>query len=66
MHGVWPVRRVIVGLAVLVLVVYNVNFRAVGSNDSMPARYLPLAMLHRGTLDLSALRGPVTAHGDVS
>ena len=41
-------------LALACLLVYNANLRTIGSGDTMSARYLPLVLLHDGTLELSA------------
>jgi hypothetical protein len=49
-------------LGLLCLVVYNANLRTIGSGDTLPARYLPLVVLHDGTVDLDANRALV-AHG---
>ena len=49
-------------LGVLCLVVYNANFRTIGAGDTLPARYLPLILLHDGTLGLDA-NASLVAHG---
>ncbi|HTI95950.1 MAG TPA: hypothetical protein VL425_05495 [Rudaea sp.] len=41
-------------LALVCLLVYNVNLRQIGAGDTLSARYLPLILLHDGTLELSA------------
>lgn len=48
-------RAALVFLAALL--VYNANFRLIGSGDSIPARLLPLAILNHGTMYLDAF-GP--------
>jgi hypothetical protein len=49
-------------LGALCLVVYNANLRTIGSGDTLPARYIPLVVLHDHTLDLAGNRRLV-AHG---
>jgi hypothetical protein len=39
-------------LALLSFVVYNLNFREVSAQDTIPARFLPLSILAEGDLDL--------------
>ncbi len=41
-------------LALACLLVYNANLRQIGSGDTVSARYLPLILLHEGSLELSA------------
>lgn len=41
-------------LGLVCLLVYNANLRQIGAGDTLPARYLPLILLHGGTLELSA------------
>lgn len=43
---------VALGLALLSFVVYNLNFREVSAQDTIPARFLPLSILAEGDLDL--------------
>lgn len=40
-------------LALVCLLVYNLNLRQIGAGDTLSARYLPLILLHDGTLELS-------------
>lgn len=42
--------------------IYNANFRQIGAGDTLPARYLPLILWHKGTLDLHA-DARLVAHG---
>ena len=42
----------VLGLACLL--VYNANLREIGAGDTVSARYLPLILLHDGTLEMSA------------
>lgn len=42
--------------------IYNVNLRQIGAGDTLPARYLPLILWHKGTLDLQA-DARLVAHG---
>jgi hypothetical protein len=42
--------------------VYNANLRQISSGDTVPARYLPLILLHNHTLDLDA-NPRLVAHG---
>lgn len=58
----WSRRRAVV-LALLAFLIYNANFRLVGSGDSYPARFLPFALWNHGTLYLDALR-EVTAQAN--
>lgn len=49
-------------LALLCLLVYNANLRQIGAGDTLSARYLPLILLHDGTLELGA-QTHLLAHG---
>ena len=49
-------------LGLFCFLVYNANLRQIGSGDTVPARYLPLILLHNGTLDLDA-NARLVAHG---
>jgi hypothetical protein len=42
-------------LALVALLVYNANLRCIAQGDSFPARFLPLALLHTGTLYLDSV-----------
>jgi hypothetical protein len=48
-------RRLALGIALLAFVIYNANFRDISVGDTLPARFLPLALLHYGTLYLDPL-----------
>jgi hypothetical protein len=48
-------RRLALGVALLAFVIYNANFRDISVGDTLPARFLPLALLHYGTLYLDPL-----------
>lgn len=52
-------------LGLLCLLVYNANLRWIGAGDTLPARYLPLAIWTHGTLGLDRVAGLV-AHGHPS
>lgn len=41
-------------LGLACLLVYNANLRQIGSGDTVAARYLPLILLHEGSLEFSA------------
>jgi hypothetical protein len=56
-------RRRAVVLALLAFLIYNANFRLVGSGDSYPARFLPFALWNHGTLYLDPVR-EVTAQAN--
>jgi len=45
-------RRTALVLGLLAFLVYNANLRVIGSGDSIPARFLPFALLQHGTLYL--------------
>ena len=49
-------RSLIAPLALMLacLLVYNANLRQIGSGDTLAARYLPLILLHEGSLEFSA------------
>ena len=49
-------------LGLFCFLVYNANLRQIGSGDTVSARYLPLILLHNGTLDLDA-NARLVAHG---
>jgi hypothetical protein len=49
-------------LALTCLVVYNANLRQIGAGDTVSARYLPLMLLHDGTLEVGSHVG-LFAHG---
>ncbi|HEX6834634.1 MAG TPA: hypothetical protein VF132_13940, partial [Rudaea sp.] len=49
-------------LGLVCLLVYNANLRPIGAGDSLSARYLPLVLLHGGSLELSS-NAPLFAHG---
>ncbi len=59
-HGRTWVVPVLLG--VLCFLVYNANLRLIGAGDTLPARYLPLLLWHKGTLDLHA-DARLVAHG---
>lgn len=42
-------------LALLACLVYNLNFRTMGTGDSFPARFLPFAVLGEGSLHLDSV-----------
>src|ERR1700737_4590317 len=48
-------RRLAIGVALLAFVIYNANFRDISVGDTLPARFVPLALLHYGTLYLDPL-----------
>jgi hypothetical protein len=48
----WGVAKTSLALACIAFVVYNLNFRNMGTGDSFPARFLPFAVLQSGTLYL--------------
>jgi hypothetical protein len=54
--GVAPVarldRQLALAMALCALLVYNANLRGIAAGDTFPARFLPLALLHGGTLYL--------------
>jgi hypothetical protein len=52
-------RRAALALVVLVLAVYNLNFRVIEDGDTTPARLLPFA-LWRGSFDLDSMAGLAT------
>ena len=54
------VASLLIGL--FCLLVYNANGRAISAGDTYPARYLPFAILHHGTLRLDPLE-KLTAQG---
>ncbi len=41
-------------LGLVCFLVFNANLRPIASGDTLPARYLPLILLHCGTLNLDA------------
>jgi hypothetical protein len=49
-------RRTALILALLAFLVYNANFRLIGSGDCYPARFLPFALWNHGTLYLDPIR----------
>lgn len=49
-------------LALACLFIYNANLRQIGAGDTLSARYLPLALWHGGTLELSE-HAHLFAHG---
>jgi hypothetical protein len=49
-------------LGLLCFLIYNANLRQIGAGDTLPARYLPLILLHDHTLDLEA-NARLVAHG---
>jgi hypothetical protein len=49
-------------LGLFCFLIYNANLRQIGSGDTLPARYLPLILLHSGTLDLES-NTRLVAHG---
>lgn len=49
-------------LGLLCFLIYNANFRQIGSGDTLPARFLPLILWHHGTLNL-APKARLVAHG---
>jgi hypothetical protein len=49
-------RRTALLLALLAFLIYNANFRRIGSGDSYPARFLPFALWNHGTLYLDPIR----------
>jgi hypothetical protein len=48
-------RRLAVVIGLVAFLIYNANFRTITAGDTYPARFLPLALLHAHTLDLSSL-----------
>src|SRR5260221_7671968 len=48
-------RRTALGLIALAFVVYNANFRGISAGDSLPARFMPVAILLEGTLRLDSV-----------
>jgi len=53
-------RRDAALLFVLALVVYNANGRVIGSGDTLPARFLPFALLEHGTIYVDPVRAATT------
>ena len=49
-------------LGLFCFLIYNANLRQIGAGDTLPARYLPLILWHKGTLDLNA-HARLVAHG---
>jgi hypothetical protein len=49
-------------LGLFCFLAYNANLRQIGSGDTVPARYLPLILWHKGTLDLDS-NARLVAHG---
>ena len=49
-------------LFLVAFAVYNANFRGIGTGDSRATRFVPLALLRTGTLDLDAFEPHVTGH----
>lgn len=47
-------RKTALALAALAFVVYNLNLRPIEAGDTLPARYLPLAIWRTGTLHLDS------------
>jgi hypothetical protein len=60
-----PRPRGALWLFLLCLLVYNANLRSIGSGDTLPARYLPLAIWRYGTLELDPI-ARLVAHGHPS
>jgi hypothetical protein len=48
-------RRIALVVAFLALLVYNANLRGISTGDNFPARFVPLAVLHQGTVYLDGL-----------
>jgi hypothetical protein len=48
-------RRIALLVALLALLVYNANLRTISSGDCYPARFLPMAVLHDGSVYLDHL-----------
>src|SRR5262245_9886912 len=46
-------------LGLLCFLIYNANFRGIGTGDSLPARYLPFGLWHHGSLRLDPIRDSV-------
>jgi len=49
-------RRIALLVACLALLVYNANLRCISTGDNFPARFVPLAVLHQGTVYLDGLQ----------
>ncbi|HXO18435.1 MAG TPA: hypothetical protein VOA87_00770 [Thermoanaerobaculia bacterium] len=48
-------RRIALLLALFALLLYNANLREIAAGDTFPARFLPMAVLHSGTVYLDDL-----------
>ena len=48
-------------LGLVCFIVYNANLRQIGAGDTFPARYLPLILWHKGTLNLESDASTIAA-----
>lgn len=51
-------------LTLIAFLVYNANFRTMGTGDTLPARFLPFAVLGEGSLHLDSVeKATISGHG---